>query len=91
MKREHEQSNSEPCAERTAGAVFVLKTDCRGFRITSTLNREPFLSDTSDLRTDDLMILRMLVIFQADEKCDNIKHILFFLKINVSDLCTLFS
>ncbi len=27
-----------------------------------------FLSDTSELRTDDLMILRMRVIFQADEK-----------------------
>ncbi len=36
-------------------------------RLTSTLNREPFLSDTSDLRTDYLMIMRMRVIFQADE------------------------
>ncbi len=36
--------------------------------ITSTLKQEPFLSDTSVLRTDDLMILRMRVIFQAGEK-----------------------
>ncbi len=55
-----------------------------GFRITGTLNRKPFLSDTSDLRTDDLVILRMRVIFQEDilacyssillniRKCDNI-------------------
>lgn len=48
-------------------------------------NREPLLSDVSDLRTDELMILRMRVIFQENEKyisqvllnigkCDNIKH-----------------
>ncbi len=63
---------SEPCAGRTAGAVLVLRsrTGFSGFRIYSTLNREPFLSDTSDLRTVDLMILRMRVIFQADEKHD---------------------
>ncbi len=42
-------------------AVLVLKSRIgfNGFRITSTLNRELFLSDTSDLRTDELMILRM--------------------------------
>ncbi len=58
------------CAERTARAVLVLesRTGCSGFRITSTLNREPFLSDTSDLRTVDLMILLMCVIFQVDGK-----------------------
>ncbi len=57
-------------AERTARAVLVLesRTGCSGFRITSTLNREPFLSDTSNLRTVDLMILRMCVIFQVDGK-----------------------
>ncbi len=55
---------------RTARAVLVLesRTGCSGFRITSTLNREPFLSDTYDLRTDDLMIQCMRVIFQVDEK-----------------------
>ncbi len=48
--------------------------------------REPFLSDTSDLRTDDLMILCLLVIFKVDKnhviqvfcltsESDNIKHI----------------
>ncbi len=54
----------------TARSVLVLesRTGCSGFRITSTLNRELFLSDTSDLRTDGLIILRMQVIFQADEK-----------------------
>uniref|UniRef100_A0A8C2G069 Carbonic anhydrase Xb n=1 Tax=Cyprinus carpio TaxID=7962 RepID=A0A8C2G069_CYPCA len=39
----------------------------RFFWITSTLNREPFLSDASDLRTDELMILRMPVIFQEEK------------------------
>ncbi len=29
---------------------------------------ETFISKTSDMRTDDLMILRMHVIFQVDEK-----------------------
>ncbi len=53
----------------TARAVLVLesRTCCSGFRITITLNRELFLSDMSDLRTDDLMILRMTVIV-VDEK-----------------------
>ncbi len=37
-------------------AVLVLEN---GSQISSTLNREPFLSDTSDLRTDELMMLRM--------------------------------
>ncbi len=53
----------------TARAVLVpeSRTGCSAFRITSTLNRELFLSDMSDLRTDDLMILRMTVIV-VDEK-----------------------
>ncbi len=99
---------SEPGNERTntttVRAVLVLesRTGCSGFRITSTLNREPFLSDTSDLRTDELMTLRMRVIFQANEKhiqsillnirkCDNINIFYFFKNMNVSNLCTLFS
>ncbi len=61
---------SQPGNEQTVRAVLVLesRTGCSGFRITSTLNREPFLSDTSDLRTEELMTLRMRVNFQADEK-----------------------
>ncbi len=107
---EHKQSKAA-CVQRavcplpTARAVLVLesRTGYSGFRITKpTVNREPFLSDTSDLGADDLMILHMRVIFQADEKhviqvlliirkCDNIKHYNFFLKMNVSNLCILFS
>ncbi len=52
----------------TSRAVLALKsrTGCSGFRITSTLNREPFLSDTSDLRTDDLIILHMRDLVNSD-------------------------
>ncbi len=41
--------------------VLILESriGCNGFRISSTLNRELFHSDTSDLRTDELMILHM--------------------------------
>ncbi len=49
----------------TASAVAI---GCNSFRITGTLNRERFLLDISDLRTDELLILLMLVIFQEDEK-----------------------
>ncbi len=42
-------------------AVLVLESriGCNDFRITSTLNQELFLLDTSNLRTDELMILRL--------------------------------
>ncbi len=79
---EHEQSSM--CAKRTRPLLERFSV------------REQFLSDTSDLRTDDLMILCMLVIFKVDEKhviqvfcltpeSDNIKHILF--KLFFKDEC----
>ncbi len=67
----------------TARAVLVLesRTGCSGFRITSTLNRDLFLSDMSDLRTIDLMIhfssgrkACYPSILLNIRKCDNIKH-----------------
>ena len=42
-------------------AILVLesRTGCIGFWIIRTLNRKPFLSDTSDSKTEELIILRM--------------------------------
>ncbi len=63
MKRELMMNTSSVFRTNTptARAVLVLesRTGCSDFRLTSTLNRELFLSDTSDLRTDELMILRL--------------------------------
>ncbi len=47
------------CAERTARAVLESRTGCNGFWLTSTLSRDPFLSDTPDLKTVELMILHL--------------------------------
>ena len=39
--------------------VLESRTGCISFQIISKLNRKPFLSDASDSRTEELMILRM--------------------------------
>ncbi len=57
---------SEPCAERTLERFSF--SSHRLERFPDHQYTETFISKTTDMRTDDLMILRMRVIFQADDK-----------------------
>ncbi len=56
------------CAERTRPLLDRFSFSSQEPVVAVFGTPELFLSDTSDLRTDGLIILRMQVIFQADEK-----------------------